>query len=101
MNSCEICGRSLMDRTEASDAFNAGSIPVGRSFGSRNRGFRDLFVYVQPHLDFPWENPEAAKQRSQTLGKNTRGVCEMQGGFYVYSSSVYDKGYVFRQDVGL
>ncbi len=43
MNSCEICGRSLMDRTEASDAFNAGSIPVGRSFGSRNRGFRELF----------------------------------------------------------
>ncbi len=26
-----ICGRSLMDRTKASDAFNAGSIPVGRS----------------------------------------------------------------------
>ena len=23
------CTRSLMDRTEASDAFNAGSIPVG------------------------------------------------------------------------
>ena len=23
-----ICTRSLMDRTEASDAFNAGSIPV-------------------------------------------------------------------------
>ncbi len=26
---CNICIRSLMDRTEASDAFNAGSIPVG------------------------------------------------------------------------
>ena len=24
----QICTRSLMDRTEASDAFNAGSIPV-------------------------------------------------------------------------
>ena len=27
-----ICTRSLMDRTEASDAFDAGSIPVGRIF---------------------------------------------------------------------
>lgn len=34
----ETCTRSLMDRTEASDAFNAGSIPVectGRESCSR------------------------------------------------------------------
>lgn len=28
--STHLCTRSLMDRTEASDAFNAGSIPVSR-----------------------------------------------------------------------
>ena len=28
-----VCTRSLMDRTKASDAFNAGSIPVGCSTG--------------------------------------------------------------------
>ncbi len=49
MGSCRMRGRSLMDRTEASDAFNAGSIPVGRSFGSRNRGFRDLFLSPTTH----------------------------------------------------
>ena len=35
MVECSRCyaigARSLMDRTEASDAFDAGSIPVGRS----------------------------------------------------------------------
>lgn len=32
VSDAQICTRSLTDRTKASDAFNAGSIPVGCIF---------------------------------------------------------------------
>ena len=41
-NFVTFCARSLMDRTKASDAFNAGSIPVGRTDLGSYICFRDI-----------------------------------------------------------
>ena len=51
-----ICTRSLTDRTKASDAFNAGSIPVGCIFcgiNVRNQTNTHTKRPVRPQMNLP------------------------------------------------
>ena len=63
------CTRSLMDRTEASDAFNAGSIPVGCIFVLIMKG---VFMEITN-----WEEkPEEKKQKMQTQLSRLIQMCK-------------------------
>ena len=57
--------RSLMDRTEASDAFNAGSIPVECTFYCGRRSFRFFCLRIICAATYIYESVSHAHSRMQ------------------------------------